>query len=445
MTESRRFNMKMVWSVLPHFMGLCASLASPAEPSPEEMREMYSAFQSKYGHSSDSLDRFQTFENNVKTAIDLNAKQGSICKDLLNGGEACVFGITPLSDVSKEEFRGLTGFVPDDEANQALSEQAQDFMKNSTSATSVDWSRKGATTPVKMQGFHCGSCWAHGAAETIESGLFMATGELVTLSVQDMISCAHSGSCHGGSPNGGLNWAKKHGIALESTYPETSNSTGDTGSCIAAQDKPVAKVTDWFPVVHHHDWSLQKEQFLATFLLSHGPVGIAVNAGPLQHYRGGVLRAVACGNHVNHATQLVGFNLIGAGDYDLTPYWIMRNSWDTWWGEKGFARLEYGSNTCGLVEYTYWARVSKISPRTTWAQRDLVDDQGKELAELDDLTADLCSRECEQVNACHSFSFSSAKKRCHLKDRCVSASDRGRRNGDYVTYYKPCSSAKIVV
>jgi len=77
-----------------------------------------------------------------------------------------------------------------------------------------------------------------------------------------------------------------------------------------------------------------------------------------------------------------------------------------------------------------------------WTQRNLVDDEGHELKAIDDVTADFCMRECQKMSACHSFSFSSAKNRCHLKDRCVAASDKHRWNHDYVTYYKPCSSAK---
>merc|ERR1712100_226432 len=79
---------------------------------------------------------------------------------------------------------------------------------------------------------------------------------------------------------------------------------------------------------------------------------------------------------------------------------------------------------------------------TTWAERNLVDDEGNEVEALHDVTASQCEIECEKNSACHSFSYSSTKKRCHLKDRCVAAGDRHRFNGDYVTYYKPCSSAK---
>merc|ERR1711981_557496 len=81
----------------------------------------------------------------------------------------------------------------------------------------------------------------------------------------------------------------------------------------------------------------------------------------------------------------------------------------------------------------------------TWAQRNLVDDEGNEVEALHDVTASQCEIECEKNSACHSFSYSSTKKRCHLKDRCVASSDRHRWNGDYVTYYKPCSSATVVV
>ena len=30
-------------------------------------------------------------------------------------------------------------------------------------------------------------------------------------------------------------------------------------------------------------------------------------------------------------------------------YWIVRNSWDTTWGEKGFIYLKMGENTCGVA------------------------------------------------------------------------------------------------
>lgn len=41
----------------------------------------------------------------------------------------------------------------------------------------------------------------------------------------------------------------------------------------------------------------------------------------------------------------VGFNSTAP-----TPYWIVRNSWASTWGEKGYIRLEMAKNTCGLAD-----------------------------------------------------------------------------------------------
>lgn len=58
----------------------------------------------------------------------------------------------------------------------------------------------------------------------------------------------------------------------------------------------------------------------------------------------------ACGNStmnaLDHAVQLVGFN-----QHAEKPYWIVRNSWSTQWGDNGYIFLEYGKNTCGIANF----------------------------------------------------------------------------------------------
>merc|ERR1711912_143733 len=57
----------------------------------------------------------------------------------------------------------------------------------------------------------------------------------------------------------------------------------------------------------------------------------------------------ACGPmgamYQDHCVMAVGFNSTAA-----TPYWIVRNSWATTWGEEGYIYLEMAKNTCGLAD-----------------------------------------------------------------------------------------------
>merc|ERR1712139_64787 len=79
------------------------------------------------------------------------------------------------------------------------------------------------------------------------------------------------------------------------------------------------------------------------------PVSVCVNAGTWNDYTGGVLTSAACGpmgaEYQDHCVQAVGFNATAP-----TPYWIVRNSWATTWGDEGFIYLEMAKNTCGLAD-----------------------------------------------------------------------------------------------
>ena len=57
---------------------------------------------------------------------------------------------------------------------------------------------------------------------------------------------------------------------------------------------------------------------------------------------------------MNHGVLAVGFN-----DDNVPPYWIVKNSWGSGWGEEGYIRIAKGSNQCLLTSYSTTAVVKK--------------------------------------------------------------------------------------
>lgn len=102
-------------------------------------------------------------------------------------------GINKFADYTPEEFKKLLGYKP---SNNDTKER---YLFETNTAT-VDWREKGAVNPVKDQG-RCGSCWAFSAVGAIEGHHAIATGQLLSLSEQQVVDCAGSfgnEGCDGG-------------------------------------------------------------------------------------------------------------------------------------------------------------------------------------------------------------------------------------------------------
>lgn len=89
--------------------------------------------------------------------------------------------------------------------------------------------------------------------------------------------------------------------------------------------------------------------------LRKGPVSVGVAAADEFLYYSGGIYTGPCSSAINHALVAIGY---GYDDETEQEYTILRNSWDTTWGESGYMRIAMGEEavggTCKLFEWAVW-------------------------------------------------------------------------------------------
>ncbi|OWM75026.1 cysteine protease RD19A-like [Punica granatum] len=259
-----------------------------------------------------------------------------------------VHGITKFSDLTPEEFQskflGLKGLKLPADASKAPILPTDDL------PTDFDWRDHGAVTGVKDQG-SCGSCWSFSATGALEGAHYLATGELVSLSEQQLVDCDHEcdpeeyGACDSGCNGGLMTTAFEYtlqagGLQREEDYPYTGT---DRGPCKFDKTKIAASVSN-FSVI------LLDEDQIAANLVKHGPLAVGINAVYMQTYVKGVSCPYICSKHLDHGVLLVGYGAAGYAPirFKEKPYWIIKNSWGENWGENGYYKICRGRNICGV-------------------------------------------------------------------------------------------------
>jgi C1A family cysteine protease len=245
--------------------------------------------------------------------------------------------LNQFGDLTGDEFRlkvhGTTGscLSPNGKRREPIKQQKSE--PNLNIPASVDWTTQGVVTPVKNQG-DCGSCWAFSTTGSMECDYAIKTGQLISLSEQQLVDCSSSygnDGCNGGWYYYAWEYAVADGgLCTEAAYPYV----GVQQACKAASCGPKYDPPKTYSKVTADD----AQALMNSAAVGCVSVAIEANQFAFQYYSGGVLTGT-CGTTIDHAVLVVGY-----GTESGQSYWKVKNSWGTDWGEEGYVLI---CNNCG--------------------------------------------------------------------------------------------------
>ncbi|KAI3774934.1 hypothetical protein L1987_49498 [Smallanthus sonchifolius] len=188
----------------------------------------------------------------------------------------------------------------------------------------MDWREKNAVTPVKELR---GCPYMPPAVAAIESVNAIKTGQLLTLSDQQVLDCY---PYNGYSTLGVFDYVKEAGVGTAESYPYVGpRETCDKAKFVGNTECDNMKAVSEQPVV-----------FLAD----------AFGGPEFRSYSEGIYCG-PCKGEWKVAMLLVGYDEAPDG----TKYWIAKSAWGESWGEKGYIRIKRTpEGLCNMYAYNLY-------------------------------------------------------------------------------------------
>ncbi|ONK70176.1 uncharacterized protein A4U43_C05F31050 [Asparagus officinalis] len=301
--------------------------------STDKLIDLFESWMLKHGKSYQSfkekLRRFEIFMDNIKHIDETNRQRTSYW-----------LGLNEFADLSHEEFKEKYLGVKSELIRNREITSGFRYADVMDLPKSVDWRKKGAVTYVKDQG-QCGSCWAFSTVASVEGINQIVTGNLTSLSEQELIDCdtSYNSGCNGGIMDYAFSYiASNRGLHTEDDYPYLM----EEGTCDEKRGEfDLVTISGYEDVPENSEVDLLKA-------LAHQPVSVAIEASgrDFQFYSGGVFDG-HCGTELDHGVAAVGYGSSKGQDYI-----IVKNSWGPRWGEKGYIRMKRNTGKpeglCGI-------------------------------------------------------------------------------------------------
>jgi cathepsin X len=243
----------------------------------------------------------------------------------------------------------------------------------------LDWRNNNGTnflswTKNQHIPYYCGSCWAQGTTSALADRFNVmeiwknkkVPTSPIALSAQVIVDCSHGEfnyGCNGGDPYAAMEYIYANGVTHASCEQYTAqNAIAHEDSCtdkrFICRDCSPNKVAPFIPIdmgsqyfencyepetytTYHVSTygNSTTEMEMKTQLAAYGPIGCGIQADSKleNEYTGGIFKSDLTATPViNHEVSVVGW---GHEDSSNQDYWIVRNSWGTYWGEHGFFQL----------------------------------------------------------------------------------------------------------
>jgi len=207
---------------------------------------------------------------------------------------------------------------------------------------------------------YCGSCWAHGTTSALSDRIKVMRKRAfpdVQLSPQVLINCVTANSsagCQGGDPTAAYSWILDNGITDDTCMNYLAANENCTAINICRNCDPVKGC---FAVANPKKWHIMEhgqvagEANMMAELYARGPIAATIAVTPaLENYTSGVFVDTTGDKSLDHSVSITGWGVDNG-----TKYWVVRNSWGTYWGEGGWARIVRGVDNLGIEANCDWA------------------------------------------------------------------------------------------
>jgi len=233
------------------------------------------------------------------------------------------------------------------------------------------WPNCDTIKEIRDQG-SCGSCWAFGAVEAMSDRVCIASKgkKNVHISAEDMLTCCFEcgDGCNGGELEPAWSYWLNTGLVSGGNYnsnqgcrpysiaacehhvdggsrPACGGEEGSTPACTKKCQSSYNKDYSSDRIFAKSAYSVRNnEKAIMREIMKNGPVEGAFDVyEDFPNYKSGVYQYTGGEYLGGHAIRILGW-----GEENGTPYWLIANSWNTDWGWNGFFKFIRGKNECGM-------------------------------------------------------------------------------------------------